>query len=97
MLEVVAIELVEVNIPFNQDFTNSSPERRERSKVHKNLENNAWHTENLVESWLYVDSFSMKLPLGSACAACIDVASNGFNRNCHNTLNSHKTRESAKW
>ena len=78
--------LVEVNCPFNQDFTVSSPERRERSTIHNNLEANAWYTENLAESWLDVDSFSMKSPLCSITrTSIVDVASNRFFRYCYNT------------
>ena len=51
--------LAEVNIPFNQAFSMTSPERRERSTVHNNLEGNAWYTENLAESLLDVDVLSM--------------------------------------
>ena len=78
--------LVEVNIPFNQDFSNTSPERRERSTVHNKLEDNAWYTENLAKSWLDVDSFSMKSPLRSiARTSIVDVASNLFIRYCYDT------------
>ena len=42
--------LLDVNIPFDQDFSDTSPERRERSTVHNKVEINAWQTENLCAS-----------------------------------------------
>ena len=78
--------LVEVNCPFNQDFSVSSPERRERSTIHNNLEDKAWHTENLVESWLQVDRLSMKSPLGPVPrTSIVDIASNRFLGNSYDT------------
>ena len=67
-----------------QDFTSTSPAKREKSIVQNNLDNNAWDTENLAESWLDEHSFGVKSPLCScAKTSVVDIASNGFVRNCY--------------